>query len=81
MTVTNLGMAGVTSFVPILNPPESTILGVCAMRDKPVVRSGSIHIEPVMNLCLTYDHRVVNGAPAGRFVKEIAETLNDMDWQ
>ena len=81
MTVTNLAMAGVTHFTPILNPPESTILGVCAMRDLPVARDGGIYIEPVMDLCLTYDHRVVNGAPAGRFVTEISERLNREDWQ
>lgn len=81
MTVTNLAMAGVTSFTPILNPPESTILGVCAMREQALVHDGGIFIEPVMNLCLTYDHRVVNGAPAGRFIKEIIERLNTTDWQ
>ncbi len=81
MTVTNLAMAGATFFTPILNPPESSILGVCAMRDQPIARDGGIYIEPVMNLCLTYDHRVINGAPACRFVQAIANRLNETDWQ
>lgn len=80
-TVTNLAMANVTAFTPILNPPESTILGICKLREVPVVKNGGIFIEPVMNLCLTYDHRVINGAPAGRFVSEIANLLNTIDWQ
>ena len=80
-TITNLAMANVTAFTPILNPPESTILGVCKLREMPVVKNGGIFIEPVMNLCLTYDHRVINGAPAGRFVTEIANLLNTIDWQ
>ena len=80
-TVTNLAMANVMAFTPILNPPESTILGVCKLVDKPVVKNGGIFIEPVMNLCLTYDHRVINGAPAGRFTTEVANLLNTIDWQ
>jgi len=80
-TVTNLAMANVTAFTPILNPPESTILGVCKLREVPVVKNGGIFIEPVMNLCLTYDHRVINGAPAGRFTTEVANLLNTIDWQ
>ncbi|HWQ58009.1 MAG TPA: dihydrolipoamide acetyltransferase family protein [Clostridia bacterium] len=80
-TVTNLAMAGVTLFTPILNPPETTILGVCKLRDMPVARDGDVFIEPVMNLCLTYDHRALNGAPAGRFLNEVIGLLNGTDWQ
>ncbi len=80
ISVSNLGMAGVTAFTPILNPPESGILGVCAMVDKPVAHDGGIFVEPVMNLCYTYDHRVVNGAPAGRLLQELFASLNDFRW-
>ncbi len=80
-TVSNLAMAGATSFTPILNPPQSTILGVCKLRDIPVVRDGGIFVEPTMNLCLTYDHRVLNGAPACRYLQTIIDILNGNDWR
>jgi len=79
-TVTSLAAAGATSFTPILNPPETTILGVCRLRDMPVARDGGVFIEPVMNLCLTYDHRVLNGAPACRYLGEVIALLNGTDW-
>lgn len=79
-TVTSLATAGATSFTPILNPPETTILGVCRLRDMPVARDGGVFIEPVMNLCLTYDHRVLNGAPACRYLGEVIALLNGTDW-
>jgi pyruvate dehydrogenase E2 component (dihydrolipoamide acetyltransferase) len=80
-TVTNLAMAGATSFTPILNPPESTILGVCKLRDMPVVKDGGVFIEPTMNLCLTYDHRVISGAPACRYLQTVVDILNETDWR
>ena len=80
-TVTSLAAAGATSFTPILNPPETTILGVCKLRDMPVARDGGVFIEPVMNLCLTYDHRVLNGAPACRYLGEVVGLLNETDWK
>jgi pyruvate dehydrogenase E2 component (dihydrolipoamide acetyltransferase) len=80
-TVTNLAMAGATSFTPILNPPETTILGVCKLRDMPVVKNGGVFVEPVMNLCLTYDHRVLNGAPACRYLQQVTDLLNETDWK
>jgi len=79
-TVTNIAMAGATSFMPILNPPETTILGVCKLRDMPVAKNGGVFIEPVMNLCLTYDHRVLNGAPACRYLQTVVDLLNKTDW-
>ena len=80
MTISNLGMFGVTGFTPVLNPPESVILGVCAMVEKPVARDGGIRIEPTMSLCLTYDHRVINGAPASRFLQQVIQNLNEFAW-
>ncbi|MEL7608923.1 MAG: 2-oxo acid dehydrogenase subunit E2 [Bacillota bacterium] len=80
MSVSNLGMLGVTGFTPVLNPPESAMLGVCAMVDRPVARGGGIRIEPVMNLCLTYDHRAINGAPAARFLQKIVQNLVEFAW-
>jgi len=74
-TVSNLGMYGVDHFTPIVNPPESGILGVCRTVDKPVVVDGAIVIRPMMNLVLGYDHRVVDGALAGKFMARVRELL------
>jgi len=74
-TVSNLGAMGVESFTPIINPPQTGILGVCAIVDR--VRSGGdlISLYPAMGLSLTYDHRAIDGAPASRFVEELCRTL------
>jgi len=76
-TVTNLGMYGVDVFIPIINPPETAILGVGRVGEKPVAVSGQVTVRPMMQLSLAYDHRVVDGAPAAQFlqtVKKILET-------
>lgn len=80
ITVTNLGMYGVTFFTPILNLPESTILGVGAIVEKPVARNGGFAIAPMLSLSLTHDHRINNGAPVARFLAEIVSSLNDFKW-
>ncbi len=75
-TVSNLGSLGIESFTPVINPPQTGILGVCTTIDR--VRKaadGSIEIYPAMVLSLTYDHRAVDGAPASRFLKELGENL------
>jgi pyruvate dehydrogenase E2 component (dihydrolipoamide acetyltransferase) len=74
-TITNLGMYGVDLFMPIINPPEAAILGVGKIMDKPVVEGKEILIKPVMILSLAYDHRIVDGAPAAKFLQEIKKTL------
>jgi len=74
-TVTNLGMYGVETFVPIINPPEAAILGVGAIREKPVPVEGEIRIRPLMYLTLSFDHRVVNGASAARFMQRLKQIL------
>ncbi len=76
-TITNLGMYGVDVFIPIINPPETAILGVGKVVEKPVAVNGQVTIKPLMQLSLVYDHRIVDGAPAARFlqtVKQILET-------
>lgn len=70
-TITNLGMYGIESFTPIINQPEVAILGVCAIENMPVVRDGQVTIRPIMNLCLTADHRVVDGSVAAQFMQRI----------
>ena len=77
-TVSNLGSMGVESFTPVINPPQTGILGVCGTIDR--VRKGadgSIQIYPAMGLSLTYDHRAVDGTPAARFQKELCNNLEN----
>ena len=75
-TVTNLGMFGIDSFTPIINAPEAGILGVGQIKKRAVVlEDDSIAVRPMMWLSLTYDHRVVDGAPAAQFLKRIKELL------
>jgi len=76
-TISSLGPYGITSFSPIINQPELGILGVCDMVDTPVVRNGEIVIRTMMNLSLTADHRVVDGVMASKFLKRIAELLEN----
>jgi pyruvate dehydrogenase E2 component (dihydrolipoamide acetyltransferase) len=76
-TISSLGPYGITSFSPIINQPELAILGVCDMVDTPVVRNGEIVIRCMMNLSLTADHRVVDGVMASRFLKRVAELLEN----
>jgi pyruvate dehydrogenase E2 component (dihydrolipoamide acetyltransferase) len=76
-TITNLGMFGVDVFIPIINPPETAILGVGRVVEKPVAVNGQVAVRPMMQLSLAYDHRIVDGAPAAQFlqtVKKILET-------
>jgi len=80
-TLTNLGMYGVEFFTPIINPPEAAILGVGKIAEKPVVINGRVEVKPIMMLSLSYDHRIVDGAPAAAFllkVKEKIETTTEL---
>ena len=74
-SLTNLGTFGVTQFTPIIVPPQTAILGVCAITDTVVAVNGSPAVRPMMNLCLSFDHRVVDGAPAAAFLAQLKETL------
>ena len=74
-TITNLGMFKVDLFIPIINPPETAILAVGKVTEKTVVINGQITIKPVMTLTLAYDHRIVDGAPAARFLQRVKQIL------
>jgi pyruvate dehydrogenase E2 component (dihydrolipoamide acetyltransferase) len=74
-TVTNLGGFGITSFTPIINPPEAAILGVGCIVDRLVRRDSDMLWQQMMGLSLTVDHRVVDGAPAAAFLKTLCELL------
>lgn len=74
-TLTNSGVFGSLLFTPIINPPESAILGMGKIVKTPVVRDNQIVIRPMMYLCLTYDHRVVDGSPAVKFLQRVKALL------
>ena len=75
-TVTNLGSLGVESFTPVINPPQTAILGVCCTVNR-LKADGSVY--PAMGLSLTFDHRAVDGAPAAKFLKELCSALENFD--
>ena len=77
-TVTNLGALGVTYFTPIINPPDAAILAVGKIEDKPVVsEDGKLTAKKVGRLTLVFDHRLIDGAPAARFLKTLRELLEN----
>ena len=78
-TITNLGSMGIESFTPIINPPQTAILGVdCIMRRLKEVNGEDVSY-PAMGLSLTFDHRVLDGADAARFLKELVLKLENFD--
>lgn len=76
-TITNLGFADVDHFTPIIRPPESAILGVGRIVKKPVVKRDEVLPEFRMGLSLTFDHRIIDGAPAARFLKTIKDVIEE----
>lgn len=76
-TVTNLGMFGTDHFTPVINPPESAILGVCRIVEKPVVQAGAIVIRPMSNFILGFDHRLIDGAVGAKFMARFRELLEN----
>ena len=78
-TITNLGgMGGGYGFgTPIINQPESAILGTGSTSDRPVVRDGEIVIRPIMTFSFTFDHRVIDGVPAGAFMRHVVVSLQN----
>jgi pyruvate dehydrogenase E2 component (dihydrolipoamide acetyltransferase) len=74
-TITNLGMYGVEVFIPIINPPEAAILGIGKVTEKPVVEDKEIKIKPTMHLSLSFDHRIIDGAPAAKFLQRVKQIL------
>ncbi len=76
-TITNLGNFGIDAFTPIINPPESAILGVGRILKKPVVDNDEIVIRSMLTLSLTFDHRVVDGAPAAEFLQTVSNYIQD----
>lgn len=76
-TITNGGIFGSLVSTPIINPPQSGILGMHAIQDRPVARKGQVVIRPMMYVALTYDHRIVDGREAVTFLKRIKEDIEE----
>ena len=76
-TITNGGVFGSMMGTPIVNMPQSAILGMHATKVRPVVRGGSIVARPVMYVALTYDHRIIDGREAVLFLRKIKECVED----
>lgn len=70
-TLTNLGMYGIDAFTPIINLPQCAILGIGRIIEKPAVHDGQIVVRSMMALSLTFDHRVLDGGPAARFLDQV----------
>ena len=76
-TISNGGVYGSMLSTPILNPPQSAILGMHNIQQRPVVIGGEIVIRPMMYLALSYDHRIIDGREAVQFLINIKESLED----
>ncbi len=76
-TVTNLGHLGIDWFTPVLNPPQCAILGVGRVRKAPVVENDAIVARDTMTLVLTFDHRVIDGAPCARFLADLRDQIEN----
>jgi pyruvate dehydrogenase E2 component (dihydrolipoamide acetyltransferase) len=79
-TITNLGPYGIDAFTPIINAPQVGILGIGRVIEKPVVYQGEIAKRSMMFLSLTFDHRVIDGAPAAEFLHTVTAHLEDPWW-
>jgi len=76
-SISNGGVYGSMLSTPILNPPQSAVLGMHAIQDRPVVRDGQIVVRPMMYLALSYDHRLIDGREAVNFLKKVKEYIQD----
>lgn len=74
-TISNLGMFGIDAFTPILNLPQAAILGIGRIVEEPVVRRGQLVAGQTLTLSLTFDHRVVDGAPAARWLQHLCQKI------
>ena len=79
-TISNLGAFDVDAFTPIINPPQVAILGVGRVVEKPIILDGEVAKGAMMYLSLTFDHRVVDGAPAAEFLQKLKGYLEDPWW-
>ena len=78
-TVSNLGPTGIESFTPVINPPQTGILGVCSLTKRVKEVNGTAVFYPCIPLSLTFDHRALDGAPAARFLHELCTALENFE--
>ncbi|MBU6426409.1 MAG: 2-oxo acid dehydrogenase subunit E2, partial [Rhodospirillales bacterium] len=76
-SITNGGVYGSLMSTPILNPPQSAILGMHKIQERPVAIDGKIEIRPMMYLAVSYDHRIIDGREAVSFLVRVKESLED----
>ena len=76
-TISNGGVYGSLLSTPIVNPPQSGILGMHAIQQRPVARDGNVVIRPMMYVALTYDHRIVDGREAVTFLRHIRDVVEN----
>jgi len=76
-TITNGGIYGSLLSTPILNPPQSAILGMHAIQKRPIVIDGEVSVRPMMNLALSYDHRLIDGKDAVQFLVCIKQLIEN----
>ncbi len=76
-TISNGGVYGSLLSTPIVNPPQSAVLGLHAIQDRPVVRDGQVVVRPMMYVALSYDHRIIDGREAVSFLKHVKEVVED----
>ena len=76
-TISNGGVFGSLFGTPIINPPQSAILGMHGIFDKPVAVNGKVEIRPIMTIALTYDHRLIDGREAVTFLRKIKTAVED----
>ncbi len=78
-TISNLGVLGVEMFTPILNPPQTAILGICSIYNRPITSDGVTVACPYIGFSLTVDHQAVDGAPAARYLKSLCEAVTNFE--
>ena len=76
-TISNGGVYGALLSTPIINPPQSGVLGLQVIQDRPVVRDGEVVVRPMMYVALTYDHRIVDGREAVTFLKRVKTGIEE----
>jgi 2-oxoglutarate dehydrogenase E2 component (dihydrolipoamide succinyltransferase) len=76
-TISNGGVYGSMLSTPIINPPQSGILGLHTIQERPVALNGQVVVRPMMYVALSYDHRIVDGREAVTFLKRIKEMIED----
>ena len=80
-TITNHGGFGSLFSTPIINQPQAAILGVGSVQKRPIVINDAIAIRPMCYLSLSFDHRVIDGATADRFMAKVKQYLEQSDWE